>query len=120
MIFIFKMPKRLVTINKTNQARINKWIKHFANDRLTNDITEFERFFNDLILDEVKNHKECTEKSIVGCYMDAFTDYINDNDVKTYDYDEMTPAVIMKARKSLVVIRQTIFSITTLIFISMR
>ena len=25
------------------------------------------------------------------------------NDVKTYDYDEMTPAVIMKARKSLVV-----------------
>ena len=103
MIFIFKMPKRLVTINKTNQARINKWIKHFANDRLTNDITEFERFFNDLILDEVKNHKECTEKSVVGCYIDAFTDYINDNDVKTYDYDEMTPAVIMKARKSLVV-----------------
>lgn len=97
------MPKRLVTINKTNQARIDKWIKHFTGTKITNDINEFGKFFNDLILDEVKNHKECTEKSVVSSYIDAFNDYCRDNDVKEFNYDEMMSAVIMKARKALVV-----------------
>ena len=67
------MPKRLVNINKTNKARINKWMKYFINDRFK-DADKFEQFFNDLVLDEVKNHKECTEKSVVTAYIDAFTD----------------------------------------------
>lgn len=95
------MPKRLVNINKTNKARIKRWMKHFINGRFKND-DRFEQFFNDLVLDEVRNHKECTEKSVVTAYIDAFTDYITKNDVYIYNYDEMTAAVVMSARKLLV------------------
>lgn len=97
------MPKRLSVINKTNQTRISKWLKQFIVEKLTNDINEFETFLNDLILNEIKNHKECTEKSVVSAYIDAFTNYINDNNITNFDYDNMTDAVVLKARKTLVI-----------------
>lgn len=97
------MRKKVTSINKTNQIRVNKWVKNFVRNKLENDVTEFTTYFNDLLLSEVKNHKECTEKSVVESYIDSFTDYINDNNVTVFDYDNMTAATVMKARRNLVV-----------------
>ena len=97
------MRKKITSINKTNQIRVNKWIKNFILKKLNNSIDEFTEYFNDLLLSEVKNHKECTEKSVVDACIGSFTNYINNNNIQNFDYDGMTAAVVMNARRDLVV-----------------
>lgn len=94
------MPKRNISINKTNQARINKWLKNFAGTILDNDLEEFSQHINGVILQEVKNHKECTEKSVVSALIDAYTKHIHGLEIKHYDYSD-DKEVIMDARKAL-------------------
>jgi DNA-directed RNA polymerase sigma subunit (sigma70/sigma32) len=96
------VPRRHVTINKTNQARIDKWIKNYICEKLDNDIIEFNDFFNKLILNEIKSHKDCTEKFVVTSYIDAFTEYIDQNNINVFNYDDMISGIVMKARQALV------------------
>ncbi len=95
------MPKKLITINKTSKGKITKWINTFIVSSLSVDVTEFTKQFNDIILAEIKNHKECTEKSVVDSLIQSFTDYIITNDIDVWD-DGCVNAAINNARHALV------------------
>lgn len=96
------MAKRITSLSKANQIRISKWIKSYVSEHLHNDIDEFTTYCNNLILDEVRCHKECTEKSVVEAYIDAFVEYIEVNDIEMYDSKSMEESIKTVARKSLV------------------
>ena len=94
------MPKKQVELNKTNQARIAKWIKTDILPRMGEATEMFEPSFTGLVLSEVKSHKECTEKSVITAYIDAFTDYIKENGCCTWE-DINVASCITTARKAL-------------------
>ena len=94
------MPKKQIEINKTNQARIDKWIKTVIAKRMTEDADPFAVMFNSLVLSEVKNHKECTEKSVVTAFIDAFNRYIEKNDSQSWEDIDVSKC-IYNARKAL-------------------
>ena len=94
------MPKKQIEINKTNQARIDKWIKTVIAKRMTEDADPFAIMFNSLVLSEVKNHKECTEKSVVTAFIDAFNRYIEKNDSQSWEDIDVSKC-IYNARKAL-------------------
>ena len=97
------MPKKQVEINKTNQARIDKWIRtEIAGKINEDDVDPFAIMFNSLVLSEVKNHKECTEKSVVAAFIDSFTNYIKKHDSHSWE-DIDVNVCIGNARKALAV-----------------
>jgi DNA-directed RNA polymerase sigma subunit (sigma70/sigma32) len=79
------MPKKLVTINKTSQGKITKWIDTFIASSLAVDIKKFADDFNNVVLNELRTHKECTEQSVVNSMIQSFTDYIITNNIETWD-----------------------------------
>ena len=52
------MPKIKVSINKTNQGKINKWIKNLSLENKE----QFSESFNNVLLEEMKTLRECSEK----------------------------------------------------------
>lgn len=77
------MPKKQVELNKTNQARISRWVKTSVAPRIQDhdSIDLFDEAFTSLVLNEVKNHKECTEKSVVEAYIDSFNSFMSEHDM---------------------------------------
>ena len=66
------MPKIKVSINKTNQGKINKWIKNLSLENKE----QFSESFNNFLLEEMKTLRECSEKSIVEAYIEAANNVI--------------------------------------------
>ena len=62
------MPKKIININKTNQAKLNRAITKFT--KITNK-EEFSEQFNELIKSEIRSLKDCSEKNIVEYYINA-------------------------------------------------
>lgn len=97
------MPKKQLEINKTNQARISKWIKTDILPVMGPFTEPFAICFNSLVLSEVKSHKECTEKSVVTAFMNSFTSYIKKNPgVKSWDDIDIIECTT-EARKELAI-----------------
>ena len=69
------MPKKVVSINKVNQFKLNKWYKAFLTQKIEN-VDFFKEEFENIILNEIKVHKDCTEKMIVQFYIDSASDVI--------------------------------------------
>lgn len=89
------MPKKNITINKTNQARIAKWIKHLQGIENKEQLHEW---FTELIIRELKLLKDCIEKSVVEYYIETADDYAaklvaggNTEFKKEYLYDDVVP-----------------------------
>lgn len=87
------MPKKLVTINKTSQGKITKWVDTFIASSLPVDTKKFVDNFNNVVLNELRSHKECTEKSVVDSLIQSFTDYIITNDIDVWDESCVNEAV---------------------------
>lgn len=68
------MPRKIININKTNQAKLNKAISKFT--KITNK-EEFSEQFNELIKSEIRSLKDCSEKNIVEYYINATTAFYN-------------------------------------------
>ena len=51
------MPKKIININKTNQAKLNRAITKFT--KITNK-EEFSEQFNELIKSEIRSLKDCS------------------------------------------------------------
>ena len=69
------MPKIKVSINKTNQGKINKWIKNLSLENKE----QFSESFNNFLLEEMKTLRECSEKSIVEAYIEAANNVIKNS-----------------------------------------
>lgn len=99
------MPKKQLELNKTNQSRISRWVKTTVSPRIPDkDLLDlFDTAFNSLVLNEVRNHKECTEKSVVEAYIDAFNSFMSNNEIPqgwwSFDINECQTA----ARKALAI-----------------
>ena len=74
------MPRKTISINKTNQAKINKAISKFS--KIYNK-EEFSEQFKELIKSEMRSLKDCSEKNIVEYYIAATTSFYNKMSDKT-------------------------------------
>lgn len=94
------MPKKIVELNKTNQGRIAKWLKQYSDEQFE-DKNTFEQQFRDLILEEFKCHRDCTEKSVVQCLLDAADPYFDKPEVKVSWNDDLKNELIKSSRLAL-------------------
>lgn len=67
------MPKIKITINKTNQAKINHWLKSITLDNKD----EFIESFNKIIIEELRSLRDCSEKNVIQFFIDACKDVIS-------------------------------------------
>lgn len=70
------MPKINISINKTNTRNITKWLDTAVKGKVT-DIGVFSELFNAAVTDELRNHRDCSEKSVVEAMMTAFGTALN-------------------------------------------
>lgn len=96
------MPKKQIEINKTNMGRIQKWINNDIRTYINDDqIDLFYEMFHSLALNEVKSHKECTEKAVVTALMNSFLKYIKTHENVLSWNDINIQECIVNARKEL-------------------
>lgn len=93
------MPKKLIELNKTNKGRITKWLKQY-NDTILLNKDIFEVNLRELCLDEVKCHRDCTEKSVVQFVLDAVDDYLTEYNCANWN-DDFADIIIRKSREKL-------------------
>ena len=91
------MPKIKVNINKTNQGKINKFLKSVDLDNKE----EFSNEFNKLLIEEIRYIRDCSEKNIVQYFIDATKDVLSslENPVWKNEYFDI---VKTKSRSNLV------------------
>ena len=94
-LLTFKVPRKSVTISKTSENKIKSFLKKFG--EFTND--KFDKEFTRLVEYDIKNIKECSDKSIVDLYIDTATEKLNNGDIIDKDfYKDLTS----RTRKKLV------------------
>lgn len=86
------MPRKSVTISKTSENKILSFFK--KNDEFINE--DFKKEFNKLIEYDIKNIKECSDKSIVDFYIEVATEKINNGDLINKDFYKNLVSVVRK------------------------
>lgn len=96
------MPKKIIEINRTNTLKINKFLN--SQKAKISNFDEFSDIFNKTVLDEVKSHKDCTEKSVVQSMIDAMNAHLQSIDGGCIILDKnIMPHIVMGARKALAI-----------------
>lgn len=95
------MPKKTIQINKTNQLKINRWLKGLSN-RIQN-IDILDKQFHETVINEMKQLKECSEKNIIQFYMDRISSVIDNMESDVWDEDLMKSTVTPIVRSSLAI-----------------
>lgn len=67
------MPKIKININKTNQSKIDHWLKNINLDNKN----EFIESFNKIIIEELRSLRDCSEKNVIHFFIESCNDVIS-------------------------------------------
>lgn len=96
------MPRIKVTINKTNQGKIDRFLRKFHKS-WSNDMCplgdSFDNDFVEFIKSEIRSIKDCNEKSIVESYLDeCSTKYIDNDGSKLWSRSPSANEILLSCR----------------------
>lgn len=96
------MPRIKVTINKTNQGKIDRFLRKFHKS-WSNDMCplgdSFDNDFVEFIKSEIRSIKDCNEKSIVESYLDeCSTKYIDNDSSKLWSRSPSANEILLSCR----------------------
>lgn len=74
------MPRKSVTISKTSENKINSFLKKYSPNE------KFDKQFIKIVEYDVKNIKECSDKSIIDLYIETAIDKLNKGDEINKDF----------------------------------